>query len=174
MNSKKDITINTAAFNITIHWNGPVVSTQFCILAGVMLLKWISHNTNVATLCNVILILDVLSVLVVMFMGGSDEDNTAEGEKKAEQVQVSAQSSTPVEKGEKKNKTGSASEENVTVKKRVPLPTQKGQQRPQTQAPPAPESAEVPEPAKVDIPPVPANASSEELTEEAINDLFNW
>lgn len=178
MNEKKDITINTSAFTITIHWNGPVVSAQFCILFGVMLLKWISKNQNVDTMCTMILILDFISILAVLFMGSSiGDEKSAEGEKSQTAPSPTAQptnSEPPAEKGDKKNKKGSASEQNVKVSKKVPLPAQQGQQRPQQKTAPESVAEPVPNPEPVAEPTPSVTASQEELTEEALNDLFNW
>lgn len=176
MNEKKDIKINTSAFSLTIHWNPQVVGTQFSILFGVMLLKWISKNPNVETLCTVIIILDLISVLITMFMGssvgGEDEDAGQEEQKKPAPASAPTEGST-AEKGDKKNSKGSETESSARVTKRVPMPTQKGARAPE----PVKETAPVQQPTPVSEQkeePVKENTEMEDLSEQELSDLFNW
>lgn len=178
MNEKKDIKINTSAFSLTIHWNPQVVGAQFSILFGIMLLKWITKNPNVNTLCTVIIVLDLISVLITIFMGssigGEEKEEAEQGSKQPVPPSTPTEGST-AEKGDKKNSKGSEVESNDRVIKRVPMPAQKGVRAPEPVKAAAPEQ----QPAQVKEPepepePVKENASMEDLSEQELSDLFNW
>ena len=177
MSEKKDITINTSAFSLTIHWNPQVVGTQFSILFGVVLLKWITKSPNVNTLCTVVIVLDILSILISLFMGSSIGGETEEQKEPANAQKQPSQQSAPkeestVEKGGKKNSKGSETESTARVTKRVPMPTQQGTRAPE----PVREAAPEPQPAPKSQPEKkPAEEQSmENLSEQELSDLFNW
>lgn len=178
MNDKKDITINTSAFSMTIHWNGPVVSTQLCILAGIILLRIFAGNHDVQVLCNVVLLIDVISMLGVLLWGSSVNSGSEEkGEEKAK-TEDKAKLEKPATKEPAKEKEHVSSvQSDKTVKKRVPMPTQKGVQRVDTQKTEMePEPLQnVPEPEQ----PAPEEDTKpvkpvEEMSDEDLNNLFNW
>lgn len=164
MNSKKDITFSNSAFTITIHWNGPAVMTQLSIMIGILLLKWISKNPNVQVLCTVLMILDGIAILIGLFIGSSVEST---GEEKHEEKKQEPQQpqETPAEKTTKKSKKSAEQESNAKVTKRVPMPTQQGQRRPDMAPPPPPTNTKVEPQTK---------SSDSELTEEEMQDLFNF
>lgn len=175
MNEKKDITINTSAFSMTIHWNGPVVSTQLCILAGIILLRIFAGNHDVQILCNVVLLIDVISMIGVLICGGSVSSGSDEkGNEEAKTEDKANLEKTATKEPAKGKEHVSSVQSDKTVKKRVPMPTQKGVQRVDTQKAvmePEPlqreqESAqeEIEKPVK----------SVGEMSDEDLDNLFNW
>ncbi len=175
MNSKKDITITTSAFTITIHWNGQVVSAQLAILVGVILLKLMSHNSDVSVLCNVLLLLDFISILACLFMGGKVSTDGEKGESKKQPEQTSVEE--PAKKEIKNvSKHSSTSEKDRTIKKKVPIPEQKGvvtQEAPIHEEPTA-ETKNEPNPVEQPTSEDKEEKPVSEMTEEEFNNLFNW
>lgn len=180
MNEKKDITINNAAFSITIHWNGPVVSTQLCIMAGLILLGLFAGNHDVKVLCLVIGLVDVISIIVVMLCGSSVEGAEEKPESK-DTVKLDKKSDTvstekePATKTEPTNKSHKSSEEtSKTIKKKVPMPTQKGVRKAEpVTAQPEPLQSEKKEEPVVEEKTEPTKPV-EEMSDEDLNSLFDW
>lgn len=180
MKETRDITITNSAFSITIHWNGQIVATQLCILAGLILLKLFANNHDVKVLCNVVMLIDVISMVVAMFWGGSID---AGGEKKegaankaetAVKTETTKSSEPPASKEEKKPTNHSSTQTtSKTIKKRVPIPAQQGMRREESK--PEPEPVQV---KKEQVEPVNEEPKQTkpigEMSDEDLNDLFNW
>lgn len=63
MKDNKTINIETRAFKLTIYWNSKLISTQFTILLGLLLIILFGTNSRITSLCVCVLVIDLLSII---------------------------------------------------------------------------------------------------------------
>lgn len=125
---RKIVKIHTNFFDLAIHWNTGFVSMEGAILIGILMLRIFSTKPEVAKLCTVLLLVDVIGVMFALLIGChiSIEEPDAKQEPEKMDTEVTRRvSATP-----KQNKTETTSKQ-TTIKNKVPLPN--GQPQPQPQ-----------------------------------------
>lgn len=133
MKGKKDYTLTTSAFTITIHWNGEVVGTQLCILIGVILMRILATQEPVIKFCNVVCLIDVAAMVLSLLIGSSftkkdrDDNQQAAPPEQAVQVEVAEKEAS---KGNSRKSTKQTEE---TIRNKVPTPTASSTSNNQTQ-----------------------------------------
>ena len=127
MKEKKTFEIKTKAFELKIHWNGTLVSTQLCILICMFAMSFLSDSISIKSFCKIAVLLDIFSILVTMF--SVDKDNNEDAEDKKEQEPMERES-IEVEK-DKSSTTSKSPVKNVsgTIKNKVPAPGNKNKDK---------------------------------------------
>lgn len=125
MKGKKVINIKTSAFELTINWNGPLVTTQIAILLGLVLIRVFARNDAVVRMCTVLLIIDIL-VILFTFLFGLKATTSEEGDKKPEKetmdIEVNSDKEKKEDKTEKIKKTKYVVTSKGEIKNKVAIP----------------------------------------------------
>lgn len=130
---RKDIKINTNAFDLTIHWNGKVVSTHLSILIGVCLTLLFAKQSSVVNLCRLVLLIDIIAILFSIFYGayGSTEEienNKPSTPPKKEKLDIDVNVEKNSEKQEKQSTKRNREE---VIRNKVPIPDKPKPEKPE-------------------------------------------
>lgn len=127
MKEKKTFEIKTKAFELKIHWNGTLVSTQLCILICMFAMNALSDSISIKSFCKIAVLLDIFSILVTMF--SVDKDSNTDVDDKQEQEPMERES-MEVEK-DKSSATNKSPVKNVsgTIKNKVQAPGNKNKDK---------------------------------------------
>lgn len=157
MKENKDINVSNGMFELKIHWNGGIISTQAALLLGIGALYVCSNSSAIHSLCGLALMIDAICI-VFYLINTSKKDSDNDGEEVKEDAGSTEAPDTEVE--HKKGKKKSVSSSTKTIKKKVPVPNPSatrthGSATPAQAAPsavepepmPIPQAAPAPEPA---------------------------
>ena len=165
MKKRKTVTISTNLFELKIHWNGVVISTQIGLLIGLFLVRIFTRSVGVQKMCFIFFLIDIFVILFMLFSGASISIEDA-GDSKEDKVEKSSLD-VSVDHTHKEDLTTpgkSKAKSKGEIHNKVPIPN------PQ---PVKPESTSTAQPVKTESTPNMSIKSFAEMTEEDWDRAFN-
>lgn len=116
-NNRETVNIKNSFLNISVNCNKALISTQVCILAGIICLRLFAHSSAVRKLCLVIFVFDSLFLLITFLKGLSVSKEAVTEEIKPDEVK-----SVDIDGSSASKSNDTVKTSNATIRNKVAIP----------------------------------------------------
>lgn len=114
--AKKEVEVKTRAFELKVHVNTKVISTQLALFIGLVLVWFFAGNGAVRTLCTVFIVIDLLAVFVLLF------DRKGENETKTDTDSNISHEEPATTEDKQQARKSPVRESDGVIRNKVPIP----------------------------------------------------